>query len=97
MIYEPEGIRFFDAASKHEMILVAEGEPFAGWLCYRHPDGQWVSLRKATQDDLEKLEAAQERKCPECENGIIWDAEFDKWFNCSACGGAGKRKEVITV
>jgi len=30
--------------------------------------------------------------CPHCENGIVWDAEFDKWFNCSACHGTGKRR-----
>lgn len=30
--------------------------------------------------------------CPHCENGIVWDAEFDKWFTCSACHGTGKRR-----
>ncbi len=30
-----------------------------------------------------------EQKCPSCENGIVYDAEFDKWFNCSACNGTG--------
>lgn len=54
-IYEPHGIRFFDAVSNREMILVADGEPFAGWLCYRHPDGQWVTLRKATEEDRNNL------------------------------------------
>lgn len=61
MAYEPKGTMFFDMASNREMILVAEGESFAGWLCYRHPDGQWVSLRKATDDDIAKIKAAQHR------------------------------------
>jgi hypothetical protein len=53
--YEPKGIKFFEMGSKHELLLVVEGS-WAGWLLYRHPDGQWVSLRKATQDDLAKIE-----------------------------------------
>ena len=93
MAYEPKGIEFYDAISGRQMLLVAEGESFAGWLCYRHPDGQWVSLRKATNEDRAKLESAQHRvqatKCPHCEKGIIYDAWFDKWFNCSACHGTG--------
>ena len=50
---EPKGIRFIDK-NQGEMILVSEGE-YEGWLCYRHPDGQWVSLRKATEDDIKKV------------------------------------------
>lgn len=96
MAYEPKGTRFFDVASNREMLLVAEGESFAGWLCYRHPDGQWVSLRKANKNDLAKLEAAEQSvqadKCPSCKNGIIYDAWFDKWFNCSDCAGTGIRR-----
>lgn len=34
--------------SKHEL---------AGWLLYRHPDGQWVTLRKATDADVTALSA----------------------------------------
>jgi hypothetical protein len=53
--YEPKGVRFYDVVSKRELLLVAEGEPYAGWLCYRHPDGQWVTLRKATEDDRDRI------------------------------------------
>lgn len=28
-------------------------------------------------------------KCPECENGLVWDAEYDTWFACSICKGTG--------
>ena len=52
-LYEPKGVRFYDA-NHGEMMLCEEG-PDNGWLCYRHPDGQWVTLRKATSDDLLRL------------------------------------------
>lgn len=53
--YEPPGINFFDVNSHQEMLLIAEPDPHAGWICYKHPDGQWVTLRKATEQDLQKL------------------------------------------
>jgi hypothetical protein len=53
--YEPKGVRFFDGASRREMLLVDDGERYGGWLCYRHPDGQWVTLRKATDDDRARI------------------------------------------
>ena len=42
-------IKFFDRKSGRE-IMVRDwgGEP---WLFYRHPDGQWVSLRKAKEEE----------------------------------------------
>lgn len=47
--WEPSGYKFHDA--KHgEMMLVYRGV-WKDWLAYRHPDGQWVSLRKATPED----------------------------------------------
>lgn len=57
MSYQPKGLRFFDLASGLEMLLVADGEPFSGWICYRHPDGQWVTHRRATEDDRKRLNA----------------------------------------
>jgi len=56
--YQPEGDTFFDAASGREMLLASEGS-FSGWLCFKHPDGQWVTLRKATEEDLQKIEEAK--------------------------------------
>lgn len=51
--YEPKGYKFRDARNG-EMMLVYEGE-WKDWLAYRHPDGQWVSLRKATPEDWHAL------------------------------------------
>lgn len=56
--FEPRGISFFDMASNREMLLVDEGQAYAGWICYRHPDGQWVTLRKATEEDRVKIPRA---------------------------------------
>ena len=53
-MYDPLGILFVDLLSRQEMKLVTEG-PMKGWIVYKHPDGQWVTLRKATQKDLGKL------------------------------------------
>lgn len=48
---DPKGYTFYDKASKRTMRLVYEDGPWNGWLLYKHPDGQWVSLRKATEED----------------------------------------------
>lgn len=52
--YTPKGIEFIDLHSGRQMLLVSEEEEqvsWRGWIMWRHPDGQWVSLRKATADD----------------------------------------------
>lgn len=55
-VYEPNGLRFHDVATGRDMLLVCEtGHDLNGWLCFRHPDGQWVTQRKATADDLDRL------------------------------------------
>ena len=56
--FEPKGTRFYSKALKREMMLVYEGQPWAGWIVYKHPDGHWVSYRKATQQDHAELGAA---------------------------------------
>ena len=42
---------FYDQASERQMLLKKWHDDNL-WLFYKHPDGQWVSLRKATDDDL---------------------------------------------
>lgn len=32
-----------------------------GWVFYKHPDGQWVTLRKATPDELAEAEGIARR------------------------------------
>jgi len=55
--YAPEGIEFYDKVRGRMMLLVTAGS-LKGWLCYRHPDGQWVTLREVTSEDLSALRYA---------------------------------------
>ena len=47
---------FYCAASDRMMKLTElNGE---AWLVYKHSDGQWVTLRKATDEDIAKIDRA---------------------------------------
>lgn len=57
-MYTPTGVKFYDGATGREMILVTDEEPregLRGWLVYRHAEGHWVTLRKATAADREAV------------------------------------------
>lgn len=41
------------------LIVSDDSNVCPGWLCYRHPDGQWVTIRKATAADR-----AAAKTCP---------------------------------
>lgn len=62
-IYKPKGLKFYDKASNREMLFVQEGWA-KGWICFKQPDGQWVTLRKATKDDKIKLSLPSEEGVP---------------------------------
>lgn len=47
-----ESIVFYDAATDRHMMLNLENSGWYLWLFYRHFDGQWVSLRRATEQDI---------------------------------------------
>jgi len=53
-------IEFFDSVSGRKMRYVyPDSEHWtAGWILYRHNDGQWATLRKAEPGDVERLTAA---------------------------------------
>lgn len=54
--FDPDGIEFFDAASERTMKLSTQiGHWTHGWILFKHPDGQWVTLRRATAEDLAAL------------------------------------------
>jgi hypothetical protein len=49
----------FQAQGKEMMFVHADTKhELAGWILYRHPDGQWVTLRKATSADIAEMSAA---------------------------------------
>jgi hypothetical protein len=55
--YTPKGRHFYDGASEREMLLVEDPDSgFDGWLCYKGAEGQWVTLRRATDADRAVLE-----------------------------------------
>lgn len=57
--YDPPGLNF-NANGKEVKYCYpdCERESLRGWLLYKHPDGQWVSLRKATDDDIKRINEA---------------------------------------
>lgn len=49
----------FEANGKEMMYCYPDSKhELAGWLLYRHPDGQWVTLRKATDADVNAMSQA---------------------------------------
>lgn len=74
--HEPKGTRFYSQALSKEMMLVNEG-PWAGWLAYKHPDGQWVSFRKATQADHHELGDAISKAHHCCDEAESANAELN--------------------
>jgi hypothetical protein len=59
-VEEASGIDFWSSARRQEMryLYPDSGHPWSGWIVFKHPDGQWVSLRKATDRDITELSAA---------------------------------------
>ena len=65
-VHEPKkSKRFWDEASQREMMLNLDEGGWYGWLFYRHPDGEWVSVRKATEQELFRLGVPVPQKVPE--------------------------------
>ncbi len=56
----PAGIEFYDNGQNRMLKYVYPTTPHwtAGWLLYQHPDGHWVTLRNATEEDVEAISAA---------------------------------------
>ena len=52
----------FEANGKEMMYCYPDSNhELAGWILYRHPDGQWVTLRKATDRDICAMSEAVSR------------------------------------
>jgi hypothetical protein len=43
----------FCCKSHGELMIKQWGDEL--WIFFKHPDGQWVSMRKATEDDIAKV------------------------------------------
>lgn len=59
---DPPGLNFYDQETRRTMRYVYPDTKHwaAGWLLFKHPDGQWVTLRKATENDLMRINATAE-------------------------------------
>lgn len=54
-IYEPENnFKFYDVGNDRQMML-SDLYDAGLWMLYQHVDGHWVTLRKATFEDIEAL------------------------------------------
>jgi hypothetical protein len=52
---------FDDQKSERPMryIHASNDHALANWILWQHPDGQWVTLREATEDDLAGIDELQ--------------------------------------
>jgi hypothetical protein len=59
-IENTSGISFYSRARRQQMryLYPDSGHHWAGWILFKNVDGQWVSLRKATDSDVAELSAA---------------------------------------
>ncbi len=57
--FDVSGIEFYDVVSRRTMkyIYPDANHWTAGWILYKH-DGGWVTLRKATEQDISSLNSA---------------------------------------
>lgn len=58
--FDPEtlhGISFFDGGSNRQMryIYPDAGHWCAGWLVVKNPSGEWMTWRKATDEDIASI------------------------------------------
>jgi hypothetical protein len=49
-------IEAWNERGEHRAVETDKANQFYGWVFYKHPDGQWVTLRKATEQELSRAE-----------------------------------------
>jgi hypothetical protein len=54
------GVGFYSQTKRCEMryLYPDSGHSWAGWILYRHAEGHWVALRKASDADIAEISAA---------------------------------------
>ena len=59
-MFDVAPLKFFDGRTQREMMYVYPDTKHwsAGWLLYKTRGGEWVTLRKATEDDIATLSNA---------------------------------------
>lgn len=78
-----------------DLGIIEEGQ-FKGWLVFKHPDGQWVTLAKLPTPETgpdgflwqvweNGDEVTLQRVCEKCDKGLL----HTPVRNCGACSGSG--------
>lgn len=49
-------IKAWNEHGEYRAVETDKASRFYGWVFYKHPDGQWVTLRKATEPELSRAE-----------------------------------------
>ena len=76
MSFQPSGFDFIAGGKTLRLVEMPE-HPAHHWIVYQHPDGQWVTLRKATQDDFRTLAAfCRSRGEFEYEDSGFWESGY---------------------
>jgi hypothetical protein len=59
-VFDVTPLRFYDAGTGREMLYVYPDtkHSFAGWLLFKARNGNWVTYRKATDEDIETLSSS---------------------------------------
>lgn len=57
--FDVSGVRYFEHREARELLLIGMGQPYAGRLSYQDSDGRWSLLRKATPEDLERIDSLE--------------------------------------
>lgn len=71
--YTPPGMRFVNTVDGTHWLLIDDpSSGFHQWLCYLHCDGQnWVTHRKATTEEIERLHLVHCRAVAQSFNATI--------------------------
>jgi hypothetical protein len=89
-VFQGSPVECWNEHGEPRAIELSKTSAAYGWVYYKHPDGQWVTLRKATPDELYRAERTIARRaediCTGC-NGTGWDKDFDRTCDCSTPSG----------
>lgn len=56
--------QFYDDVGRLYRVKTLTEHPNAVWIHYRHPDGQWVTLRELRLDEVERFQQVSRQQMP---------------------------------
>ena len=69
--WRPTGFKFKNDGEEYILCDGGNREGLKGWLCYRRPDGQWVTLRECGREEREAIWIIADAFHPEEDNSWI--------------------------